>query len=141
MKKLLKVALKEQGVTEIVGEKHTPRILEYFAYTGHKWVKDDETAWCSAFANFCAKMAGLAYSGKLDARSWLKVGEAVEVGRQLPGDIVVFWRGSPDGWKGHVAIYQYEDNDYYYVLGGNQGNMVKVSGYAKKRLLGFRMLE
>ncbi len=49
----------ELGVSEISGDhKHNKRILQYFNFIGHEWVKDDEKAWCSAFVNFVAKTCG-----------------------------------------------------------------------------------
>lgn len=140
MRKILKIALSQQGVKEIPGEADNPIILQYAKDIGHSWVQDDETAWCSIFVNWCALKSGCEMSGKLNARSWLDVGDTIEQGNQLPGDVAIFWRGSKDSWKGHVAIYQYEDDDYYYVLGGNQGNSVKISAYAKSRFLGFRRI-
>ena len=136
--KHLFIALKEFGVKEIVGKNHNPEVLKYFTETGHKWVKDDETAWCSAFANWVCKKAGLEYSGALNARSWLNIG--CEVDTPEVGDVVVFWRGNPDGWQGHVAFFIRETKNWIYVLGGNQNNQVKISAYHKNRLLGYRRL-
>lgn len=140
MSTLLDIALREYGVEEIVGGLHNPTILDYFRESGHAWVHDDETAWCSAFMNAMALRSGLEYTGKLNARSWLDVGE--EISSPMIGDVVIFWRGSPDSWKGHVGIFiNYdEDGKKINVLGGNQGNKVCVSGYDKGRLLGFRRL-
>ena len=138
MKELLSIAFSQFGVKEIVGLNHNPIILNYFHEIGHKWVKDDETAWCSAFVNWCALKAGLERSDKLDARSWLKVGQ--EVTKPMPGDIVVFWRNDPNSWQGHVAIYVGESKTFVYALGGNQNNEVNVSAYHKTRLLGYRRL-
>ena len=140
MSKILNIALKEQGVKEVRGESHNPRILQYAKDIGQSWVQDDETAWCSIFINWCALKAGVQRSGKLNARSWLHTGKIVSIGDQRPGDIIIFWRESINSWKGHVAIYLFEDEFYYYVLGGNQGNMVKVAAYAKSRLLDFRRI-
>ena len=136
--KHLNIALSEFGVKEIVGKKHNPEVLKYFQETGHKWVKDDETAWCSAFMNWVCKKAGLEYSGALNARSWLQVGCKVEDPKA--GDVVVFSRGNPNGWQGHVGIYIKKTKNWIYVLGGNQNNQVKISAYAKKRLLQYRRL-
>lgn len=138
MKRHLKIALGEIGVKEYIGKKHNPRILQYFKEIGHSWVKDDEMAWCSAFANWVAKTSGLEYSGKLNARSWLTKGKAIE--KPEKGDVVIFWRGHPKSWMGHVGFYMKEDSKYIYVLGGNQSNQVKVSAYPKRRLLGYRRL-
>ena len=136
--KHLSIALKEFGVKEIAGKSHNSEVLKYFTETGHEWVKDDETAWCSAFANWVCKKAGLEYSGALNARSWLNIG--CEVDTPEVGDVVVFWRGNPDGWQGHVAFFVRQTKDWIYVLGGNQNNQVKISAYHKNRLLGYRRL-
>jgi uncharacterized protein (TIGR02594 family) len=134
--KHIDIALSQIGIKEIVGKKHNKEVLKYFSEIGHGWVKDDETAWCSAFVNWVCKKAGLDYSGKLNARSWLDIGENVTEPKL--GDIVVFWRDKPDSWKGHVAFFIRETPNWIYVLGGNQNNQVKISAYPKKRLLEYR---
>ena len=48
---------------------------------------------------------------------------------------MVFWRGSPSGWKGHIGFYWAEDDDAYHILGGNQSNSVSVTRIAKERLI------
>ena len=136
--KHIEVALSQIGIKEIVGRKHNPEVLKYFKEIGQSWVKDDETAWCSAFANWVCKKVGLPYSKKLNARSWLKVGRQVYT-PQL-GDVVVFWRENPQSWKGHVAFFVRETPNWIYVLGGNQNNQVKISAYPKNRLLQYRRL-
>lgn len=140
MNTLLQTAFSQYGVTEISGASHNPTIVNYFKTIGHKWVTTDETAWCSAFANWVALKAGKKGSGKLDARSWLKTGNTTY--RPVLGDVVVFWRESKSSWKGHVGFFigYSEDNRYIYVLGGNQSNQVNIKPYPKSRLLGFRRL-
>lgn len=137
---ILETGLKEFGIKEIPGDSHNSRILEYFKACGHSWVKDDETAWCSAYINYVAIVKGFTHSGKLNARSWLNVGNHVILGKHKPGHIAVFWRNSLDSVWGHVGIYVAEDENFYYILGGNQGNKVQISPYRKERLLGFREL-
>jgi len=138
MESVIKLALHEYGVKEISGPHHNPQILKYFEYIGQSWVKDDETSWCSAFANFIAKKAGLEHSGKLDARSWLKVGE--ETDSPNVGDIVVLWRDSKTSWKGHVGFFVNADKERIYILGGNQNNRVCIMAYPIDRLLSYRKL-
>lgn len=133
------LALSQYGVKEIPGEKDNPVIVNYFNEIGQKWVKDDETAWCSAFVNYCCKKTGYPMSGELNARSWLEVGK--EASTPKLGDIVVFWRTNRDSWKGHVGFYIGENDYYIFVLGGNQDNMVCVAEYPKYRLLQYRRLE
>ena len=127
------------GLKEYPGaSKHNPEIVKMFAASGHSWVQDDETAWCSAFTNAVLAQSGIKGTMKLNARSWLDWGVPVDIKKAQKGDIVVFWRGSQDSWKGHVAFYSHHDEDYVYVLGGNQGNSVSLKPYARSRLLGVR---
>ncbi|WP_321336601.1 peptidoglycan-binding protein [Breoghania sp.] len=67
----------------------------------------------------------------LGSINWLKFGK--ECKPQL-GAILVFWRGSPNGWAGHIGIYVGEDGNYFHVLGGNQRDSINVSRIAKRRL-------
>lgn len=132
------LALSVYGLKEIHGEVDNPVIVGMFEYIGASWVKDDETAWCSAFVNYCAKKCGYEHSGKLNARSWLNTGQLVET--PLLGDVVVLWRQSPASWKGHVGFYINHDEHYIYILGGNQSNEVNITPFDKGRLLQYRRL-
>ena len=136
MQKVLNMALSQYGVSEITGARHNETIVNYFKDIGFSWVQDDETAWCSAFMNWVTKQCDLPMSKKLDARSWLKVGD--EITEPKTGDLVIFWRDRIDSWKGHIAIYIREDENFTYVLGGNQSNQVCIKPYYKKRVLGYR---
>ena len=137
MKQHIEIAFEEYGVREIKGAKDNPEILKYFQEIGYNGSQmKDETAWCSAFVNWVMKQANLSYTGKLNARSWLKIGQ--ETTTPKLGDIVVFWREKRNSWKGHVAFYITENNDYIYVLGGNQNNQVNIAAYPKERLLSYR---
>lgn len=135
----LQIALSQYGIKEIAGQKDNPEVLKYFYSLGFNG-KDlhDETAWCAAFANWVLKTAGLRYQRKLNARSFLQLGEEVHPDCVQQGDIVVLWRESKDSWKGHVGFYIRENKGWIYVLGGNQSNQVKISAYPKERLLQYR---
>ncbi len=137
MNKAFETALQYIGTKEHTqtGE-HNPKIVEMFATIGHSWVKDDETAWCAAFVNFCLLVNNFEHTGELNARSFLKYAKKVE--EPQIGDIVVFWRSSRNSWKGHVGFYVSEDEENIYCLGGNQSNSVNVTAYKKYRLLGYR---
>jgi uncharacterized protein (TIGR02594 family) len=126
------------GLKEIEGEEHNSDILKMFEEIGFDWIKDDETAWCSASLNYICKKLGYERSGKLDARSWLRM--SIHVLKPKLGDIVILWRESPKSWKGHVGLYISEDKDTIYVLGGNQGNQISILPYSKKRVLGYRQV-
>lgn len=123
---------------EVPGRQHNLAILNFFHEIGHRWVLSDETAWCSAFINYLAKVNGCEYSNKLDARSWLNIG--ANIPNPDVGDIVIFWRESLASWKGHVGLYMGHFNDSVYCLGGNQDNSVCIKPYPLNRLLGFRRL-
>lgn len=141
MDKLIKTAINELGEKEISGAVNNPNIVNYAKEAGFDWVNDDETPWCSIFVNWCAKKAKLKGSGKANARSWLRIGTKVDQSPE-PGDIVIFWRGSPDSWKGHVGFFfgYSKDQNRVYTLGGNQGNQVSISAYPTSTVLGFRRL-
>lgn len=135
----MKVAFSQYGIREIAGKTDNKEVLKYFEILGFDGDKlKDETAWCSAFANWVALSVGLECSGMLNARSWTKVGVEVKVPQF--GDVVVFWRESKNSWKGHVAFYVNSDDSFIYVLGGNQSNRVNVAAYPKERLLTYRRL-
>lgn len=129
------------GVREIPGKKHNPIILGWLRKIG-TWVTDDETAWCSTFINYCALVTGRERTGKLNARSWLEVGAAVDLDSARKGDVVILWRGSKSSWKGHVAFLDHynKSRGLLYLLGGNQNNEVNVTAYSTDRLLGIRRL-
>lgn len=141
MCEIINIALSQYGVTETIGNRHNATILGYFKDIGHRWIITDETAWCSAFVNWVALKAKKQRSGKLTARSWLRVG--IKTKQPVIGDIVVFWRGSKQSWKGHVGFFigYSEDKTQIYCLGGNQNNQVNIKTYPVSRLLGFRSLK
>ena len=137
MDDLLKVALTQINFKEVRGNEHNPEVVKYFQESGFN-INDDETAWCSAFINWCAKQSGYESSDKLNARSWLKVGTKSD--NMELGDIVILWRESRKSWKGHCGIYIRHDDKFIYLLGGNQSNKVGISAYPIYRVLEARKL-
>src|SRR5690554_3236707 len=140
MESLLKIAFNELGTEEIPGDNHNPEILKYSQEIGIDGITTDEIPWCSSFVNWVAWKCGLQYSGKPNARSWLNIGK--QVLSPEPGDIVVFWRESPQSWMGHVGFFlgMSPDGSRVYCLGGNQGNRVSVSAYRTNTVLSYRRL-
>ena len=135
----IEVALTQVGVKEIPGSIDSPEIMQYFIEGGFDARKmHDETAWCSAFVNWCAIKANRPRSGQLNARSWLKIGNSTYI--PSLGDLVVFWRESRDSWKGHVGFFVAARNGFIYTLGGNQHNSVDISAYPRSRVLQYRKL-
>lgn len=136
MNRAFELALSYYGEKEIVGEENNPTIVQWFADIGHSWVKDDALAWCACFVNAMLKLSGLPHTGKLNARSFLELGD--EVTSPRTGDIVVLWRKGKNSAYGHVGFFVREYQGYIYILGGNQGNRVCIMGYKKERLLQYR---
>lgn len=132
-------ALAEYGTTEIVGGQHNVKIVKYFEEIGQGWVKDDETAWCAAFANAMLKRCNLPHTGMLNARSFLELGESTKTPEL--GDIVVLWRVSKDSQYGHVGFFIGQDASWVYVLGGNQANSVNIQKFPIFQVLDYRTLE
>lgn len=98
-----------------------------------------ETAWCGAFVGMviAATLPDEPLpSNPLGSRNWLKFGRSIP-GPQI-GAVAVFWRGSKDGWQGHVGFVVGHDQTHLHILGGNQSDAVTVSRVAKDRLLGYR---
>jgi uncharacterized protein (TIGR02594 family) len=126
------------GLEEYPGARHNQTIIDFAAATGNEWVQDDETPWCASFVGAVLAQCGIQGTGRLNARSYLDWGTPVKFGDAVVGDVVVFWRGSPDGWQGHVGFYAGVRGDQVLVLGGNQGNKVSIAEYPKSRLLGVR---
>lgn len=128
---LYEIAKKEMGVAEVAGTQHNKKILTYHKATS-LGATSDETPWCASFANWCLKEMGEVGTNSAAAKSFAKWG--VELKKPVKGCIAVFTRTG----GGHVAIFDHEDKDYVYTLGGNQGNRVCVAAYTKSRLLGYR---
>lgn len=136
--------MKFYGLKEIPGPVDNPVIVAWFKELGYEEIQDDETAWCSLTVNIMAKRLGLEHTGKLDARSWMKIGKSTD--DPLIGDIVVFYRGSRNSWQGHVGLFAGYNKDKSQIItfGGNQNNMIGLCAYpvngAEFGLLGFRKL-
>jgi uncharacterized protein (TIGR02594 family) len=127
------------GTAEQPGPGNNPSILQWAASLGlSKQYKVDSLAWCGLFMGYAVLQAGFdpPKVNLLGARNWLEFG--VPVKTAMLGDVLVFWRERKTGFKGHVGIYVGEDDTRYYVLGGNQKDMVSIAPVAKVRLLGIR---
>lgn len=131
-------ALKLKGVHEDVSKtRDNPVIMDWASNLGIAYGGDD-VAWCGLFTAHCVGSSlpeEALPSNPLGARNWLKFGEPTE---PRYGAILVFWRGSKDGWQGHVGFYAGEDAVSYRVLGGNQSDQVCETKIRKDRLLAAR---
>lgn len=90
--------------------------------------------WCGDFVETCLALAlpdEALPNNPYGAINWLAFGKPVTPRK---GAILVFWRGSPASWTGHVGFYVGEDATHFHVLGGNQADSINVSRIAKNRL-------
>lgn len=122
------------GVREIKGPQHSSTIIGWLDSL-RAWWRDDETPWCGVFVAHCMKRAGHSLPRYwMRAKDWLGWGESVAA--PCVGAVVVFTR---DG-GGHVGIVVGKDQrGNLMVLGGNQGDMVKISPFAMGRVSGYRV--
>ena len=126
------------GLAEFPGNSHNDNVVSLFHELGYKNINDDETPWCAAFMNYCAKQIGAQYPSGLRAKSWLDIGKGTK--SPMPGDIIVFWRNNKKSTAGHVGMYITEDNDYVYCFGGNQADKVQICPFPKERIIQYRKL-
>lgn len=138
MNKIVEIALSEFGNAGIIGEVDNPEVLKYFHETGYTFIDHDETPWCAAFLNWVLKKCNIETKNKLNARSFLEIGQAID--SPSLGDIVVLWRIAKDGPYGHCGIFVRKVGNIIYVLGGNEDNTVKIKGYSADQLLGYRSI-
>lgn len=136
------------GLKELAGDADHPLIQWWLSLCGYALDTPDETAWCSAFVNGMAWDCELPRSRSAAARSWLRVGEAIDIAMARPvNDIVIFKRGNgpqpgPEVLRaqGHVGVFHALDGADVLVLGGNQSNQVSIARYPLASLLGVRRL-
>jgi len=126
-----------QGLREVPGPDSNRVIMDWAADLDLHY-KGDDVPWCGLFVSHCIGATLPEESlpnNPLGARSWLKLGVECE---PALGAVIVFWRESRNGAKGHVGFYNGEDAQAYHVLGGNQSNAVNVTRVGKDRFLGAR---
>ena len=101
----------------------------------------DTVPWCSSFANAICWLLRLPRSKSAAARSWLGVGEAIDLRDARPGfDVVILKRGSSPT-AGHVGFYAGRNlRGDVEILGGNQGDAVSVAPFKEVDVLGVRRL-
>jgi uncharacterized protein (TIGR02594 family) len=129
-------ALKLWGVTEVKGKHHNPIIMGWAKELGgmtQSLYDEDEDPWCGLFAGIVIRRAGFKPPGLLvRARAWLDFGSEITVPMLM--DVLVFKREG----GGHVGFYAGEDDEAFHVLGGNQGDQVKIVRIARDRMMGAR---
>lgn len=112
------------------------RIVEYHQTTTLA-ANDDETAWCASFVNWVMEQAGYGGNGSAASQDWGSYGQYVDT--PVYGAIgVINWSRSGDkSHQGHVGFVVGRSGDTVTMLGGNQGNTVKLSNYDIKNFMAF----
>ncbi len=131
-----------KGLLEAPGSTNNPVILAWPRQIADRWpdmaaytrlYSDDSIPWCGLFVAYCLSTNGIrpAYDdGSSDtdrflwAQAWADWGTPTE---PRLGAIMVFTREG----GGHVAFYEHEDDDNYWVTGGNQGDSVSTIAVSK----------
>jgi hypothetical protein len=147
----LAVAIAElaAGAGEVGGDNRGPFVRKYFAPAG----MGTGEPWCAAFVSFCFLQAS---GGDLDAmpfpytvgardvlREFRARGFAQEPGSgyvPVPGEVVVWWRESFQGGKGHIGLVHSVRDGMLYTIEGNRSPKVQGFSYVLSRmdrLLGF----
>ena len=121
------------GVKEIKGAKHNSFIVLYYFKTV-SYIQTNEVLWCGTFVAHCMKKSECKLPKYwMRAKDWLNWGQKII--QPCVGCIVVFEREG----GGHVGFVVGKDaNNNLMVLGGNQGDAVKVSPFQIERVAGFR---
>ncbi|WP_119309626.1 TIGR02594 family protein [Cohaesibacter haloalkalitolerans] len=133
----LQVGRSYLGLREYKGNRHNPKILEW-------WVKirmpftDDETPWCAGFVGGVLEECGIRSTRSAGARSYLWQNWGTRLSGPAVGAVVVFWRGSKTGANGHVGFVVGRDqHGNLMVLGGNQGDAVTIRPFSMDRVLSY----
>lgn len=104
-------------------------------------------AWCGAFAGYCVKDTTGSLqnvSGPARAANWVDFGNVeISIGDKQPpvGAVVVLSPDKGSTSSGHVGFFSHysdTDDNYVFLLGGNQGNTVQVSKFARTKIRAIR---
>lgn len=133
----LVLAQKYVGEKEIPGRKHNPKIIQFWKDLSLSY-RDDETPWCAGFVGAMLEQTGFRSTRSAGSRSYSNWKDGIKLSKPVRGCVVVFWRGSPKSWKGHVGFVVSKDKSgRINVLGGNQSNAVNVKPFTTNRVVGY----
>jgi len=131
-------AIELQGVHETPGGESNPIIMGWKKVLSKEVQREyysDAVPWCGLFVDYCLVKNGFPdCTSPLWARSWARYG--VALARPMWGTIMTFVRNG----GGHVGFLVGEDDNFYYILGGNQGlgGSVNVERKTKSLCIGWR---
>ena len=135
----LPLARAEIGTREIKGAKDNARILSYRKSARCSWVAGSEeaVAWCAVFVNAMLEDTGVRGTASPAAKSFCASRGFVQLRQPAAGAVTVIERNPPHPSLGHVAFLVGSDAEFVWLLGGNQGDAVNVSRFARARVKGF----
>jgi uncharacterized protein (TIGR02594 family) len=123
-------AISQLGIKEFPGIKANPEVMKYHKAAKYGTNNDsaDGDAWCGSFIAWVMSENGFT-PPKIAVRAseWKKFGKMIN--KPIFGAIGFKFR-SGGGHVGFVIGQSYDGNDLY-ILGGNQGNQVRISKYPK----------
>ena len=132
------------GHGEVGGNNLGPHVARYL-----NGIVAPPADWCAGFVSWCFRNSGqpMPFAYTLGARDVLKKLRAKGWGISpsdadppLPGDVIVWWRGTPSGWQGHVGLVHSYANGIVRTIEGNKTPKVNSFTYTLAsidRLLGF----
>lgn len=129
----LQVARRDIGLVEVPGAMTAPKIDKWLTKLG-AWWRDDETPWCGTAVAAWFDECGISPPPHwYRAKGWLDWG--TPIAWPVVGAVVIFSREG----GGHVGLIVGRDTiGRLLVLGGNQGNAVKVAPFDSNRVIGYR---
>jgi uncharacterized protein (TIGR02594 family) len=114
---------------------HKKSLWDWMKSDGGKTVGDPaQVPWCGDFVQTAIALSMPEEpipANPYLAANWTKFGIPCT---PQHGAVLVFWRGSPESWKGHVGFYTGETATHFRVLGGNQSDRVSEVLIAKNRI-------
>lgn len=129
----------DEMLSKLGGHEHRDgeELSDWFHTSGAPKIDPKKTAWCgyavrAALVNSKAVSRDEIPPKFAAAVNWRAFGGRLYKPRL--GAVMVFHRGDPKGWQGHVGLYVGETDSHYRILGGNQKNAICVSKIDKKRL-------
>lgn len=124
------------GLEEIKGQRHNPTIIKWldkmgsFQKEARAWWRDDETPWCGLFVGYIMGM-----SGRYVVKEWYRAIEWSRAGlTKLDGPAYGCIAVMPN----HVGFVVGKDrNGNIILLGGNQGDAVRLSPFKPGSIVGY----
>lgn len=135
------------GAREVGSNNSGPWVKKYL-----NGILEPPANWCAGFVSWCFSQHpdGIPFRYSLGARNirtqFRNRGWLYDVSNNdlpEPGDIIVWWRGDPNGWKGHIGLVHHHADGIIHAVEGNKGGFpapVRVFDYVLSRidrLLGF----